>query len=85
MLGIAGGLGGVLVGRGVEQVFPALIDKLFAIDAAVTWHIAAAAQGIAVGILTTLLFTIPPLLAIRGIRPGAHPAPRYARRESPLE
>lgn len=70
MLGIAGGLGGVLVGRGVEQVFPLLINKLFAIDAPVTWHMAAAAQGIVAGILTTLLFTIPPLLAIRGIRPA---------------
>ena len=70
MLGLAGGIGGVLVGRGVEQVFPALINKLFAINAPVTWHIAAAAQGIAAGILTTLLFTIPPLLAIRGIRPA---------------
>lgn len=70
MLGLAGGLGGVLVGRGVEQVFPALINKLFAIDAPVTWHLAAAAQGIAAGILTTLLFTVPPLLAIRSIRPA---------------
>jgi putative ABC transport system permease protein len=70
MLGLAGGVGGVLIGRGVEQVFPALINKLFAIDAPVTWHVAAAAQGIVAGILTTLLFTVPPLLAIRGIRPA---------------
>ena len=28
LLGIAGGLGGVLVGRGVEQVFPALINRI---------------------------------------------------------
>ena len=70
MLGLAGGLGGVLVGRGVEQVFPALINKLFSINAPVTWHIEAAAQGIAAGILTTLLFTVPPLLAIRKIRPA---------------
>ncbi len=70
ILGIAGGIGGVIVGRGVEEVFPMLINKLFAIDAPVTWHIAAAVQGIAAGILTTLLFTVPPLLAIRGIRPS---------------
>jgi putative ABC transport system permease protein len=70
ILGIAGGLGGVLVGRGVEQVFPLLINKLFAIDAPVTWHVTAALQGIAAGILTTLLFTVPPLLAIRGVRPA---------------
>ncbi len=70
ILGLAGGLGGVLVGRGVEQVFPMLINKLFAISAPVTWHVAAAVQGIIAGILTTLLFTVPPLLAIRGIRPA---------------
>ena len=34
------------------------------------WHFAAAAQGIGVGMLTTLLFTLPPLLAIRKIRPA---------------
>ena len=70
MLGIAGGLLGVLVGRGVEQAFPALINKLFAINAPVNWHVAAAVQGIIAGVLTTLLFTVPPLLAIRGIRPS---------------
>jgi putative ABC transport system permease protein len=70
MLGLAGGIVGVLVGRGVEQVFPALINKLFAIDAQIGWHFAASLQGIAVGVLTTLLFTLPPLLAIRKIRPA---------------
>ena len=70
MLSLAGGTVGVLVGRGVEQVFPALINKLFAIDAQIGWHFAASLQGIAVGVLTTLLFTLPPLLAIRKIRPA---------------
>ena len=70
MLGLVGGVGGVLVGRGVEQVFPLLINKLFAINTEITWHFDAAVQGIAVGILTTLLFTLPPLLAIRKIRPA---------------
>jgi putative ABC transport system permease protein len=70
MLGILGGLGGVLVGRAVEQVFPSLISKLLDIKATVEWHADAAFQGIAVGVLTTLLFTLPPLLAIRKIRPA---------------
>ena len=30
----------------------------------------AALQGIAIGVLTTLLFTLPPLLAIRKVRPA---------------
>jgi putative ABC transport system permease protein len=70
MLGLVGGVGGVLVGRAVEQVFPLLINKLFSINTEITWHFDAAVQGIAVGILTTLLFTLPPLLAIRKIRPA---------------
>jgi putative ABC transport system permease protein len=70
MLGAMGGLCGVLVGRAVEQAFPALISQLFAISAPVGWHLSAAVQGIAVGILTTLLFTLPPLLAIRKVRPA---------------
>ncbi len=70
MLGIVGGLAGVAVGRGVEQVFPLLIKKYFSVTAAMGWHFEAAWQGIAIGVLTTLLFTLPPLLAIRKIRPA---------------
>lgn len=70
MLGIVGGLAGIAVGRGVEQVFPLLIQKYFSVAAAMGWHFAAAGQGMAVGVLTTLLFTLPPLLAIRKIRPA---------------
>jgi len=70
MLGLFGGLAGIVVGRAVEQVFPYLIKRYFDISAAMGWHIQAAGQGIAVGILTTLLFTLPPLLAIRKIRPA---------------
>ncbi len=70
LLGVVGGLAGVAVGRGVEQVFPFLIRKYFAVTASMGWHFAAAGQGIAIGILTTLLFTLPPLLAIRKIRPA---------------
>ena len=71
MLGLAGGLAGVAVGRVVEQIFPLLIQKYFSVGtAAMGWHIEAAGQGIAIGVLTTLLFTVPPLLAIRKIRPA---------------
>ncbi len=69
-LGIVGGLAGTAVGRAVEQVFPFLIKKYFPVTLEAGWHLAAMGQGIAVGVLTTLLFTWPPLLAIRKIRPG---------------
>jgi putative ABC transport system permease protein len=70
MLGVLGGIAGVILGRGVEEVLPRLITKFFSVAGAMGWHIAASAQGIAVGMLTTLLFTLPPLLAIRKIRPA---------------
>jgi putative ABC transport system permease protein len=70
MLGLLGGIAGVLLGRAVEEVFPSLINKIFEIKAATGWHLDAAAQGISVGLLTTLLFTLPPLVAIRKIRPA---------------
>jgi putative ABC transport system permease protein len=70
MLGIVGGLGGVAVGRLVERTFPLLISRFFQIDVKMGWNLDAAAQGLAVGILTTLLFTLPPLLAIRKVRPA---------------
>jgi putative ABC transport system permease protein len=70
MLGLLGGIAGVLLGRGVEEVFPSLVNKIFEIKATTGWHFDAAIQGISVGLLTTLLFTLPPLVAIRKIRPA---------------
>jgi len=70
MLGLMGGLAGIVVGRIVERTFPLLISRFFQMDIKLGWNLAASAQGIAVGILTTLLFTLPPLLAIRKVRPA---------------
>jgi putative ABC transport system permease protein len=70
MLGVLGGIAGVALGRGVEEILPRLITKFFSVEGAMGWHIAASVQGIAVGLMTTLLFTLPPLLAIRKIRPA---------------
>jgi putative ABC transport system permease protein len=70
MLGLMGGGGGVIIGRLVEEAFPMLVSQIFEINAETSWHLDAAVQGIAVGALTTLLFTLPPLLAIRKIRPA---------------
>jgi putative ABC transport system permease protein len=70
LLGLVGGLAGVIVGRIVERTLPLLISRFFQMDIKLGWNLAASAQGIAVGLLTTLLFTLPPLLAIRKIRPA---------------
>ncbi|MEO8053174.1 MAG: FtsX-like permease family protein, partial [Acidobacteriota bacterium] len=70
MLGLVGGFAGVIVGRIVERTLPLLISRFFHMEIELGWNLAASAQGIAVGLLTTLLFTLPPLLAIRKVRPA---------------
>jgi putative ABC transport system permease protein len=70
VLGLVGGLIGVLFGLGVEWIFPHLLGKLMPIqaDLRLPWHSAVA--GLSTGILTTVLFCLPPLLQIRTVRPN---------------
>src|SRR6201996_2820925 len=70
MLGLAGGLIGVLCGLGVEWIFPYLLGQFLPLrlDLRLTWHSGLA--GLATGILTTVLFCLPPLLQIRTVRPN---------------
>jgi putative ABC transport system permease protein len=58
------------VGYGVQAWAPNLIARYFPIPPDFTWQFSTAVQGVAIGILTTLLFTIPPLLGIRQVRPA---------------
>ena len=69
-LGLAGSALGVLVGYGVQAWAPHLIARYFPIPPEFTWEVSTAVQGAAIGVLTTLLFTIPPLLGIRQVRPA---------------
>jgi putative ABC transport system permease protein len=70
LLGLGGGLLGVILGTGVSGVFPSLLARYFTIDAALSLDVWPAVQGIAIACLITLLFTLPPLLGIRAIRPA---------------
>ncbi|HZT33612.1 MAG TPA: FtsX-like permease family protein [Bryobacteraceae bacterium] len=70
MLGLAGGVLGIAVGSGVQHAFPLLIRRYFQIEPNLSLDLVPAAQGLAIGLLTTLLFTLPPLLGIREIRPA---------------
>ena len=69
-LGAAGSGLGVLAGYGVQAWFPTFIATYFPEAPALEWQPIVAFQGMAVGLLTTLLFTLPPLLAIRDVRPA---------------
>src|SRR6201996_2482949 len=70
LLGLVGGLIGVCLGLGVEWVFPTLLGKFLPLrlDLRLPWHSALA--GLGTGILTTVLFCLPPLLQIRKVRPN---------------
>jgi putative ABC transport system permease protein len=69
LLGAAGGVLGVALGVGVQLSFPYFLAKLIHVDTELHVQLNTVLTGLAVGILTTLLFTLPPLLDIRGVRP----------------
>ena len=69
-LGLAGGLLGVLLGAGVEWIFPLVLGKLLPVHAHLQLPIRSVFAGLGTGILTTLLFCLPPLLDVRKIRPN---------------
>src|SRR5277367_6306381 len=69
LLGAGGGVLGVGLGVGVQLSFPYLLAKLIHVDTELHVQLSTVLTGLAVGILTTLLFTLPPLLDIRSVRP----------------
>jgi putative ABC transport system permease protein len=69
LLGLAGGTLGVLFGVAVQLAFPVVLGKLINIQTDLHIQPRAIFIGLGAGVLTTLLFTLPPLLDIRGVRP----------------
>jgi len=70
-LGLVGGLIGVLVGLGVEYAFPTLLGTLLPLRPPLAVAARPMAAALATGILTTILFCLPPLLDVRHVRPIA--------------
>ncbi|HPT26997.1 MAG TPA: ABC transporter permease, partial [Bryobacteraceae bacterium] len=70
LLALAGGLAGVAVGAGVQMLFPVLLERYLKFETGVAWSPAFALEGIVTGLLVTLLFTLPPLLSIRRVKPA---------------
>jgi putative ABC transport system permease protein len=69
LLGLLGGLLGIAFGIGVQLAFPVLLAKLIHVDTELHIQLRTVLTGLGVGVLTTLLFTLPPLLDIRNVRP----------------
>jgi putative ABC transport system permease protein len=70
LLGLAGSLIGVVVGFGAQWVFPIFLEDYFDVDVQVILSAAPLIQGVLAGLLTALLFAVPPLLSITEIRPA---------------
>jgi putative ABC transport system permease protein len=70
VIGILGSIAGVGLGYLVQVVFPPLLRGLLQVPTRLELAPGAAIQGFLVGTVTTLLFLLPPLLAIRRVRPG---------------
>jgi putative ABC transport system permease protein len=68
-LGLAGGLLGVAAGVGVMVALPAAFGPLLTIHLRFAFPWQSALAGMATGLLTTLLFCLPPLLDVRAVRP----------------
>jgi putative ABC transport system permease protein len=68
-LGLAGGVLGVAAGVGVMAALPAVFGKLLPVQATLGFPWRSIAAGLGTGLLTTLLFCLPPLLDVRAVRP----------------
>ena len=69
LLGLAGSVLGVGLGYLVQLVFPTVLKGLIDLPTELELAPSAAIQGFLIGVSTTLLFLLPPLLAIRNVRP----------------
>ncbi|HYZ85319.1 MAG TPA: FtsX-like permease family protein, partial [Bryobacteraceae bacterium] len=69
-LGLIGGVLGIIVGSLLQRAFPILLGRLLQVSPEMPWLPSSAAQGLLAGLLTTLLFTLPPLLSVRRIKPA---------------
>jgi putative ABC transport system permease protein len=68
-LGLAGGLLGIASGLAVMEALPAVFGKLLPVHTTLAFPWRSMAAGLGTGLLTTLLFCLPPLLDVRTIRP----------------
>jgi len=69
-LGLVGSAVGIAFGTFVQTMFPIFLSGYFHLTSLPRFNPLSALQGLLVGVLTVLLFTIPPLLGIRNIRPA---------------
>ncbi len=70
LLGLIGSVIGVILGFAAQWVFPQFLADYFDVEVQLVLSISPIIQGVLAGMLTALLFTLPPLLSIADIRPA---------------
>ncbi len=70
LLGLTGSTIGVAIGFGAQWVLPHFLADYFDVQVQLILSAAPIVQGLLAGLLTALLFTLPPLLSIADIRPA---------------
>ena len=70
LLGVAGALLGVVLGVAVEWALPSVLGSLLPIRPPLRLPWLPVLGAFSTGILTTMLFSLPPLLEVRNIRPS---------------
>ena len=68
-LGLVGAMVGVAFGAAVMEALPAVFGKLLPVHTVLHFPWRAVGAGLGTGLLTTLLFCLPPLLDVRAVRP----------------
>jgi putative ABC transport system permease protein len=68
-LGVAGALIGIGLGLGVEYALPVVLGKLLPLHPAIRLPLDPVLAALGTGVLTTVLFCLPPLLDVRRVRP----------------
>ncbi len=69
LLGVAGALIGIGLGLGVEYALPVVLGKLLPLQPAIRLPLDPVLAALGTGVLTTVLFCLPPLLDVRRVRP----------------
>jgi putative ABC transport system permease protein len=70
VLGAGGALIGIALGVGVEYTLPAVFGKLLPLRPEIRLPLNPVLAALGTGVLTTLLFCLPPLLDVRKVRPS---------------
>jgi putative ABC transport system permease protein len=71
ILSLAGSLLGVLLGYGIVLLMPTVVGRFFSdLTLTITLSPAVALQGVTVGLLTAILFTLLPLTSIADVKPA---------------